>query len=291
MTREGGDMNWNDLKVFLAIAESGSLAGAARRLHHNHSTVFRRLNALEDSLGVRLFERLPAGYVLTQAGQHMLGLSRDADATMQRIQLELAGQDFAPEGEVRITTAPNIARKILPPVIKSLRKSHPGIVVELSAGDSDYDLNRREADIALRATTRPPEHLIGKRVHTYTWWIHGSSKGRDRPPVTLEACHGKPMIGADPSMMRLEAFQWFEAQYQADMVARANDLTTMAALAVAGVGYALLPSDQSEPGLRRLCQVSHLSSELWLLTHPDLRNVQRIKVVWDALAAGIAATS
>lgn len=280
-------MNWNDLKIFLAIAVTGSLSGAAKRLHHNHSTVFRRLNVLEQNLGVRLFERLPGGYTLTPPGQQMLRSAQEAQSIIERMELELAGQDYAPEGRVRITAAPNIARTFLPAIIKRLRQSHPGIEVELSAGDSDYDLNRREADIALRATQQPPEHLIGKRLLTYSWWMHGHRPRRAAIPMTLDALKGQPFIGADPDMMRLEAFQWLEAHYQADIVTRANDLSTMAALARTGVGYALLPSDQNEPGLHRLCQVPHLKSELWLLTHPDLRNVQRIRVVWEALAAGM----
>jgi len=282
-------MNWNDLKIFLAIAAAGSLSGAAKRLQYNHSTVFRRLNVLEQQLGVRLFERLPGGYSLTLPGQQMLHSAQEAQTTIERLELELAGQDYALEGKVRITTALNIARTLLPPIIKRLRQSHPGIEVELSAGDSDYDLNRREADIALRATQQPPAHLIGKRLVTYSWWIHGPSVGNSSEavrasPKTLEDLHGQPLIGADPAMLRLDAFQWLEAHYHGDIVTRANDLSTMAALAIAGVGYALLPSDQNEPGLQRFCQVPHLTSELWLLTHPDLRNVQRIKVVWEALS-------
>lgn len=280
-------MNWNDLKIFLAIADTGTLLGAAKQLRHNHSTVFRRLNALEADLGVRLFERLPSGYQLSPAGQQMLALSRQADATIQRIELELAGQDFSPEGRVSITTAPNIAHRLLPPVIKALRASHPRIVVEVSVGDADYDLNRREADIALRATLRPPEHLIGKRLITLGWWFNGPGTARGRQPQELADFRGKPLIGADAGLMRLQAFQWLESQFGADVVARANDLSTMAALVNAGVGYALLPSDQGERGLRRLWQVPDMVSELWLLTHPDLRQVQRIRVVWDALVAGI----
>jgi DNA-binding transcriptional LysR family regulator len=251
--------------------------------------VFRRLNALEAGLGVRLFERLPSGYQLSPAGQRVLEFSRQADATLQRIELELAGQDFSPEGRVSITTASNIARTLLPPVLKQLRQSHPGIQVEVSVGDADYDLNRREADIALRATLRPPDHLIGKRLITLAWWMHGAvGKGGDAPQA-LEDFRGQPLIGTDATLMRLPAFQWLESEFQADIVTRANDLSTMAAFAGAGIGYALLPSDQDERGLRRLWQVPDLSGELWLLTHPDLRQVARIRVVWDALVAGLAA--
>ncbi|MEQ8486359.1 MAG: LysR family transcriptional regulator [Pseudomonadales bacterium] len=273
-------MNWNDLKIFIAIAEAGTLAGAARTLAQNHSTVFRRLNALESDVRTRLFERLATGYTLTPAGERMLELARQADDAVTTIDRELVGRDLDPTGTVRLTTAPDLARLVVPRAIKALRRSHPGILVEVSAGDSDYDLNRREADLALRATTRPPEHLVGRKVMSLSWWIAGRSRSASR---TWRALADADFIGAERALMRLDAFQWLEKHYGHRVVARANDLSTMAGLARAGVGLALLPSDVQEPGLKRLHRVPDLAGELWLLTHPDLRHVQRIRTVWDAL--------
>ena len=276
-------MNWNDLKVFLAIAQTGSLAGAARDLGLNHSTVFRRLNALEADLDVRVFDRLPTGYTLTPVGERMVALAQEADTAVQSIERELAGQDLDPTGVVRLTTAPNIARTLVPAAVRRLRRTHPRIVVETLVGDSDYDLNRREADIALRATTRPPEHLVGRKVMALYWWVCGPSSARGRAPESAAALDGLPLIGADAALMRLDAMQWLEANYRDGIVARANDLSTMAALTCAGVGYSVLPSDQDGRGLRRHCRVPAIGGELWLLTHPDLRNVRRVRAVWDAL--------
>ncbi len=276
-------MNWNDLKVFLSIANAGTLAGAAGALNNNHSTVFRRLNALEAALDTRLFERLPSGYALTPAGERMLEHARNAELAVTAIERDVAGRDLAPSGLVRLTTAPNLARTLVPEALKLLRESHPGINVEISVGDSDYDLSRREADLALRATTRPPEHLIGRKLADLVWWFCGSSKGR-RGINNLAALKGQPLIGADDTLRRLDVFQWQETHYRPQIVARSNDLSTMAALARAGVGIALLPSDQQETGLRRLFTVPEVRGELWLLTHPDLRRVQRIRAVWEALA-------
>ena len=142
----------------------------------SNSTVFRRLNALEADLDTRLFDRLPDGYVVTPAGERMRELARQADTAIQSIELEVAGRDMEPQGVVRLTTAPNIARTIVPGAIRQLRRTHPGILVEVSVGDSDYDLNRREADLALRATTRPPEQLVGRKVATLHWSICASSR-------------------------------------------------------------------------------------------------------------------
>lgn len=277
-------MNWNDLRTFLAIAESGTLAGAARKLRQNHSTVFRRLNALEEDLGVRLFERLPEGYVPTLLGERLIELAQEAESAIQKIEFELAGRDLAPSGKVRVTAAANIARTILPPVIAGLRRDYPQIVIELAVGDSDYDLNRREADIAVRATSSPPEHLIGRKIMSIDWWLC-RKRGRKARPESLQDLTGVQLIGADAAMLRLDVFKWLEREFSQNIVARANDLSTMAALALANVGYAVLPSDQKEPGLERVLKIPEKESALWLLAHPDMRNTTRVKVVWDALIA------
>ena len=279
-------MNWNDLRVFVAIAEEGTLAAAARRLGNNHSTVFRRLEALESSLEARLFDRLPTGYSLTPAGERVLELARPAADAVDAIQRDVAGRDLALSGPVRVTTAPNLARTIVPGAIAALRHEHPGIVVEISVGDSDYDLSRREADLALRATTAPPEHLIGQRVAAVDWWVCGAGDAAALPANPDELAR-YDLIGADAALARLDALRWLEHGRRDNVVARASDLSTMAALARAGVGLAVLPADQPETGLTRAFRVPGLTGALWLLTHPDLRGVRRIRVVWDALVTAV----
>lgn len=279
-------MNWNDLRVFLAIAESGTLAGAARMLGQNHSTIFRRLNALEEDMNVRLFDRLPEGYSLTPVGERLIELANQADEAFQQIDRELVGQDLLPTGKVRVTSAPNITRTVLAAAATKIRKAYPGIVLELAAGDSDYDLNRREADIALRATLSPPQHLVGRKLMDLDWWLCRSSAARTKPPKSindLSKLKDLSLIGADADLMRLPVFQWLEKEFGQSVIARSNDLSTIAAMAMSGMGYAVLPSDQNEKGLERVLKIPNAEGALWILTHPDLRNVARIKVVWDAL--------
>ena len=279
-------MNWNDLKIFSAIASAGTLAGAARLLRQNHSTIFRRLNALEADLETRLFERLKEGYVLTPAGERMQLLAAEAEDRILAIERELAGTDLQPTGTVRLTTANNIARAIVPAALKKLRKTHPGIVVDVAVGDSDYDLSRREADLALRATTRPPEHLVGRMIMPVEWWLCSAAR---QPQLSEAGAADALYIGADSALSHVEAYQWLEATHGDRIVARTNDLPTMAAFARAGIGIALLPSDQREPQLKRQRRIEHLYSELWLLSHPDLRRVARVDAVWTALQEAAAA--
>lgn len=281
-------MNWNDLPIFLAIADSGTLAGAARTLGYNHSTVFRRLNALEEDMEARLFDRLPEGYSLTPAGERLKDLATQADEVFQQIDRELVGRDLQPTGRVRVTSALNITRTILAGAVAKIRKAYPGIELELAAGESDYDLNRREADIALRATVSPPQHLVGRKLMDMDWWICRSCSSRARKPESVAELSKLKLIGADAELMRLPVFQWLEKNYGQAVVARSNDLSTMAAMAIAGVGYAILPSDQNEKGLEKVLKVPNAEGALWILTHPDLRNVARVKVVWDALVEHVS---
>lgn len=281
-------MNWNDLKVFLAITESGSLSGAAKQLAQNHSTVFRRLNALEESISVRLFDRSAGHYVLTPAGERMRELVRETDHSIQKIERELVGQDIAPSGKVRITSALSLAKSFLVPVVGELRKSYPGILVEIAVGDSDYDLNRREADIALRATNHPPQNLIGKKITELDWWICGAAIKNKQAFNSLEDIRQYDLIGADSDLIRLRSFQWLDKNLKPSIVCRSNDLSAIAELARAKIGLALLPADHVDNSLKKLFKVPDINEELWLLTHPDLRNVRRIRVVWDAIVKSAA---
>lgn len=283
-------MNWNDLPVFIAIADTGSLSGASRQLGVNHSTVFRRLGALEEDLGVRLFERMPDGYILTSTGEQMLHLARDAEAAIDKIHLDLAGREMLPRGKVRVTTAPNLAHTVLTEAARKLRRSFPDITLEIAVGDNDYDLNRREADIALRATSSPPENLVGKRLRQIDWWVCSAKRASKIPGNRKQLGH-QALIGADAALMRLSVFQWLEENYSEQVVARANDLSTMAALAREGIGLALLPDDQKPAGLNRLFRLPEFAGELWLLTHPDLRFAPRIRAVWEAIESAAEGSS
>ena len=138
----------------------GSLAAASRQLGVNHSTVFRRLNTFEETLGVRLFERLPSGYALTAEGESIRGEAEAVEQSVLAIERRVAGRDLAMEGDVRITTPANLAREFLAPWLPELYARFPGIRIEIAASDDDFDLARREADIALRATPAPPDWLV-----------------------------------------------------------------------------------------------------------------------------------
>ncbi len=280
-------LDWNDLRYFLAIAATGTLAGAARRLGVNHSTVFRRLNALEERLAVRLFDRLPQGYVLTAEGDEVRRHAQQVDDAVNALDRAVAGRDFRLGGSIRVTTPAKIATDYLVHYLPEFAERYPDIQVEVAVGDHDFDLTRREADVALRATANPPEFLVGRPVADLPWYVC-ASKGfiaRHGRPRDMSEVGRFPLIGADESFRRLAVFAWQHRAYPRErIVMRANHLGVMAAMAMQGLGLAFLPVDQYDPELQHLFPVEpQFTGQLWLLTHPDLRQVARVRVFMDFL--------
>ena len=157
-------LDWNDLRYLLAVAEHGSLSGAARALTVNHSTVLRRIGRFEDQLAVRLFERLPSGYALTAAGEALANSARQISEAVTSVERRIVGQDLRLSGQVRVATTDTLALFVLPAMVARFRAAHPEVQIELAAGNLQADLTRRDADVAVRPTQRPPDHLLGRKV-------------------------------------------------------------------------------------------------------------------------------
>lgn len=280
-------MDWADAPFFLAIAETRSLAGAARRLGVNHSTVFRRLQSLEERMGVELFERSAQGYALTDAGEQILPLVQEAEQAVLAVERTVAGGDFRLTGQVRIATTPDLATAYLAPCAAAFHRLHPGIRTELTISDREYDFSRREADIALRVTAAPADSLAGRHVLSVPWVAAAGRRYlRQHPkPEKPADLSQHRLIGGDEDLRRLPAFTWLHQGFPAEQfTCAAGDLNTIAALAVAGMGVALLPADHLTAELTELFPVQPAcASELWILTHPDLQRVARIRAFCDFL--------
>ena len=157
-------MEWDDLKVILAIGRAGTLSGAARSLELNHSTVFRRINQIEKKLGVRFFDRLPQGYVMTDAGEAAMSAAETIEDKVNSLARELVGKDLRLQGTIRVTAPEGVSLELLVPHLARFCKKHPDIHIDLVATGSALQLARREADLAVRVTTKPPDTSIGRRV-------------------------------------------------------------------------------------------------------------------------------
>jgi DNA-binding transcriptional LysR family regulator len=285
------ELNWDDLRLVLAVARQGTLSGAARALGVTHSTVFRRLNALELQVGVRLFERYRDGYAPTPAGDQAVAVAQRVTDDVMALERGLSGQDQRPSGTVRIATTHTLAIGILMPHLAALRAAHPEIEIELAMANEMANLTRREADMAVRPTNDPPETLIGRRVSDIAYAIYAA-------PDYLSLQRGtdwfaQRWIGYDDILASTAAGRWLSGRVPTDCYAcRLDSVTAMREAARAGMGLALLPCylGDSVDGLRRVERkvLPEPRTGLWLLTHKDLRRTARIRAVMDFLGTSIA---
>ena len=277
--------DWDDLRLFLAVARAGSLSGAARSLGVTHSTVFRRIGAFEARLRVRLFDRLPGGYALTQAGEEMRDSVIRIEEEITALALKVTGQDQRPTGTIRITTTDLLAVGVLPRHVAAFRAEWPEIEIEVVVADTVLDLTRREADVALRIGNPGQETLIGRRVGRLAFAAYGAA---DRPP-------GDPAEGdwigygsAHGPLSRNLARWWPDAR----QIYRTNSIIAAHAGAKAGIGLAALPcviADCDPRLIRAAALPEDFMLDLWLLIHEDLRQTARIRLFLDFMATALTA--
>ncbi len=284
-------MEWNDLRDILVIAEAGSLAGAARKLGVNHSTIFRRLGTIEQRLGTRLFERLPSGYVPTSAGEEMAAEARRMAQGIDALQRRLTGRDLALSGHITVTTTDTHAGLFLGPHLANFAKAHPAIELTLRVNTQLANLARRDADVAIRPTNAPPETLVGRRVAREAFAAYAAPDYLATTKATDVSDHR--WLAVDDSLDHLAAARWRRENVPTSSVVMWTDnLLGLRGLVEAGLGVAYLPCFAADPvpGLVRVPGLPLLAdaSELWLLTHEDLRHSARIKAFMGTMADSIA---
>jgi DNA-binding transcriptional LysR family regulator len=274
---------WDDIRLFLELAREGSLSAAARRLKVDHSTVARRVSALEKRLGLRLFDRLARGYVLTEEGETLLGAAERMETEAIALQRQASGRPTA-QGNVRVSTSPMLASLFLASRLVEFQRQHPEIRVSLSGNNRVVDLNRREADIALRLTKPAEAGLIARRMGSIGFGLYAS-------PDYLAATKPKDFgfIGYDDTLGQISQQRWLEQQADGrPIVFLCSDMTTMYHAACAGMGVAVLPhfAGTTDPRLRAVpADTMAPDREIWLLVHPDLRRAPRVRSVMDFLVA------
>jgi DNA-binding transcriptional LysR family regulator len=285
--------DWNDLRSFLAIARTGSLQGAARALGVNHSTVFRRLNALEARLGVRLFNRSARGYALTVAGEHMLASAELVENEIVGLERRLIGGDVRLSGVLRVTTTDTLMHGLLGRHLRAFQEAYPAIELEQITGNVFFDLPKREADVALRPSRHPGDAMVGRRLAELAVALYGAGdylaeRGR---PASMAELDGHALITGDASLGHLPATRWLAERTPAGAtVLRCNSWLSQFAAARAGLGLAALPCFLADPArelIRVLPPEPALAGELWLVTHPDLRRTARVRTFMETLARGL----
>ena len=278
-----------DLRLVRVIAEAGTLTTAARRLHVDHSTAFRRLGALERRLGVDLFHRSRDGYTPTLAGEAAVAVAARVLEEVMVLEHRIAGQDMRPSGVVRLTTTDTLV-ELVTPILACLRRDHPEVVVDLVVGNEFLALTRRDADVALRPATDAPETVVGRRLAMVATAPYAAPGHLSAPATDLE---DRDWLGFDDSLRHLRSARWLAAHVPAErIVLRATSLIALREAARAGLGVALLPCylGDPDPDLGRVAPpVPGTEVPLWLLVHPNLRRVARVRAVLDTMAAELAA--
>jgi DNA-binding transcriptional LysR family regulator len=277
--------DWDDLRFFLAVAQTGSVTAASRRLRVNQSTVSRRINAFEQELRVRLFDRFSSGYQLTPEGEELFRRALHIEEETHAIERQVMGKNVELSGPIRVTTSLAIARYMLIPLLQRFHRMHPGIVVHLDLSNGLYNLTAREADVAIRVTRDAiPETLIGRELGKIEYGVYGERKYIDRHA----RAKGKAIlhwIGEDNSQDRPA---WLPGNVgPLQLVLRTNDVLATLDVLKQGMGVGRLPRfiGDSEKTLKQMPVTHEIAAvPVWLLTHADMRRVNRITAFTSFIA-------
>jgi DNA-binding transcriptional LysR family regulator len=282
-------LSWDDFRVVGVIAETRSLPAAAVTLGVDHSTVFRRLNQIEAALGVKLFERLRTGYAVTPAGEEIVALAGRLDDEITSLTRRLSGREPDPSGELRVTTNDSLLVHLLTPLFARFRQKHPKIRLDVVIGNRALNLSKRDSDVAIRATDVPPETLVGRRLARIGWALYASAQELPRPAEITEAeTWTKNWVALGDTLGALTAVRHVQGHVPPErIVYRVDTVLGLAEAIEAGIGIGHLPcfAGDIRPGLRRLGPlIPAFATDLWLLTHPDLRHSPRVRAFLDVMA-------
>jgi DNA-binding transcriptional LysR family regulator len=282
------DLSAGDLQVVLALVRGGTLAEAAQRGGSDPSTVFRALQRLEKNLGQRLFERTRQGYLPTEAASEVARHAERIEAELEAARAVAAGASAPVAGRVRLTTTDSVLRGLVLPCLPALAREHPLLQLELRATNELLSLSKRDADIALRATPRPPEHLVGRPLGTIRFAVCGF---RGKGTAKVRPLDQYDWIAPDEAMPEHPSVRW-RRKHLPKVAPRhlVDGITGVADAIRCGLGVGVLPLFmlEVEPQLKALGEpLDGCESLLWLLAHPESRHLRRIAAVYQHLGDAI----
>jgi DNA-binding transcriptional LysR family regulator len=290
--RAASSLDWDDLRIALAIAECGSLSGAATALLISHPTLSRRLQRMERRLGTRLFERLSSGLRPTAAGEEVQALALRLREDIAALERRIGGRDDGNVGEVRLTAPDAVSEYLLPTVLRALCRTHPGLQIDLVVSNEVLPLAQRTADIALRVTRKPAESLRGRQVGEVAMAVYAS---RQWVPHDRAAWPAAPWVGFDAGLACSGPGIWLTQNIPVSAVRfRANTLLAAAQAVRSGIGLGVLPclDGQCLDGVEQVGEpIAELAQPLWLLMHADAARIPRVRAASAALAAEIGKAS
>ena len=272
-------LKYDDISLVAAVAAAGGPRAAAQRLRTHAATVYRRLRRIETAVGGRLFERIDGRYLPTELAGQIIEAAGTVEAQLIELNRRLAGADDRLHGTVSVTTTDSL----LPIVCEALgqfQAEQPAISIRLTISNAFADMARHEAEVAIRPTRTPPETLVGQRVAQFDYAVY---RRASRWPTEESAC----WIGLDESLASIPSARWTAEHVDEELIAtKVNSMWAAAEAAAAGLGLALLPVYLAEGRpLEPVGQpIPEIASELWVLTHPDLRHTPRIRAFTGSVA-------
>ncbi|MDX1919407.1 MAG: LysR family transcriptional regulator [Candidatus Caenarcaniphilales bacterium] len=287
--------NWDDLKFFLAVATNGNLSKAARCLAVNHSTVFRRIEGLESDLAVSLFHKMPSGYVLTPEGEELFQTVQTIEDNLDLVSKKLSGKNNALKGSIRIITTDSMASIHLPRYTREFRELYPEISIEILVGTSYLEdgANSGDNDIFIYAGVSPPEHWVGRRLGVMTFSIYGANSYLEQygtPASINELKDHSYLCGSVSHLSSWPVVKWLKeniALLNPEKVIYSNSFAVLFCLLKQGLGLSMFPDAHCERdlSLTKLFDFSDkLKIEVWVVTHPSVKDKTRIRTFVDFLA-------
>ncbi len=284
-------MNWDNVKIFLALVREGSVRAAGAKLDISHATVARRINGFEAKLGVRLFDRLPNGLAMTVAGEELLQSALKVEEEMNAIERRISGQDTRLQGNIRVTMPDVMATHLIMPDLVEFTRQYPDIDLEIIVSYAFFDLSQRQADVAIRFVRHdklPPEYLVGHRLVTYAKAIYASQQYLQEFDLNSNSSKARwigwgdlDLRGVNSKILRCP--DWVkQTDYAYLPVYNSLDSVLLQLEAVKqGMGMAMLPcflGDKESSLVRLPPGIAEPAYDIWLLTHPDLRDTARLRI-------------
>jgi DNA-binding transcriptional LysR family regulator len=277
-------LSLSDLELLLALIRGRTLLGAAERLKVDSSTVFRSIKRLEKDLGEVLFDRGRQGYMPTELAQDLAAYAERIESQLHEAREVAHKKGNEPSGLLRITTTDTVLHSVLMPVMADFANTYPKIDLELIASNALANLSQRDADIAVRATRKPPEHLVGVRLGTLRAAVYAS---KDYLSRCADGTRPEEMdwIALDETLPDHPSQKWRRQHYpKLKPRYRVNSVLSAAGAIVNGMGIGVIPLIllQDNPQVRIVeGPLDELNTDLWALAHPDARHLQRVKVLFD----------
>ena len=279
-------MSPGDLEVALALVRGGTLASAGERLGVDASTVFRSLQRIERGLGRALFERTRSGYLVTELGAELAKNAETMEAALEAARSSAQAAPGQISGTVRITTTDTVLHGMVAPALHALQKVHPLLSYELHTGNELASLTRRDADIAVRATKRPPQHLVGKHIGPIRVALFTAKRGSVRKFADVEAGQADWVV-PDDALPEHPSVLWRKRHFpKANPRYRVNSILSVLELVAQGLGVGIVPlflADGRKDVMRLTDALDECETDLWLLAHPESRHLRRVGTVYSHL--------